>query len=93
MDVYRNGQPVPESELLGQLIEIRNSTQTQEFPVGILTSDSRTQWANARQRLMKGREKINQFVISIAWYTDIHTTRSQLGLKKPAKNARCACTI
>jgi hypothetical protein len=62
MDVYRNGQPVPESELLGQLIEIRNSTQTQEFPVGILTSDGRTQWANARQRLMKGREKINQFV-------------------------------
>ena len=65
MDVYRNGQPMPESELLGQLIGIRNSSQTREFPVGILTSDGRTQWAKARQRLMKGREKISQFMVSI----------------------------
>ncbi|XP_028395002.1 carnitine O-acetyltransferase-like [Dendronephthya gigantea] len=53
MDVYRNGQPMPESELLSQLVEIRNSSQVREFPVGILTSDGRTQWANARQRLLK----------------------------------------
>ena len=45
---------MPESELLNQLVKIRDSTQTREFPVGILTSDGRTQWANARQRLMKG---------------------------------------
>ena len=60
MDIYRNGQPMPESELLYQLVKIRDSTQTREFPVGILTSDGRTQWANARQRLIKGmlmREK------------------------------------
>ena len=56
MNVYRNGQPMPESELLCQLIEIRNSSNTREFPVGILTTDGRTQWANARQRLMKGKD-------------------------------------
>ena len=54
MDIYHNGQPIPESELLTQLIEIKNSSQTKEFPVGILTSDDRTQWTHARQRLMKG---------------------------------------
>lgn len=54
MDIYRNGQPMPESKLLSQLVKIRNSTQTREFPVGILISDGRTQWANGRQRLMKG---------------------------------------
>lgn len=54
MDVYHNGQPVPESDLLTHLTEIKNSSQTKEFPVGILTSDGRTQWAHARQKLMKG---------------------------------------
>ena len=58
MDVYRNGQPMPESELLGQLMKIRNSSQTREFPIGILTTDGRTQWANARQRLMKGNKNL-----------------------------------
>lgn len=61
MDVYRNGQPMPESELLSQLIEIRNSSTTSEFPVGILTSDGRTQWANARKRLLKGSGVVGAF--------------------------------
>ena len=60
MNVYRNGQPIGESELLCQLLEIKNSSHTREFPVGILTSDGRTQWANARQRLMKdSQNKMN----------------------------------
>ena len=59
MNVYRNGQPIGESELLCQLLEIKNSSDTREFPVGILTSDGRTQWANARQRLLKGGEQLN----------------------------------
>ncbi|XP_046845158.1 carnitine O-acetyltransferase-like [Xenia sp. Carnegie-2017] len=54
LNLYRNGQPISESEILYRLVQITSSPQTENArPVGILTSDGRTQWANARQRLLK----------------------------------------
>lgn len=57
LDVVANGKQLNETELLSQLEKILKMAENAEErlpPVGILTSDGRTEWAQARDALTKG---------------------------------------
>uniref|UniRef100_A0A8C5NF79 Choline O-acetyltransferase n=1 Tax=Gouania willdenowi TaxID=441366 RepID=A0A8C5NF79_GOUWI len=56
LDVIANGQQLSEPEILSQLEKIvKMSENTKEWfpPVGVLTSDGRTEWTQAREELTK----------------------------------------
>ncbi|KAI3364796.1 hypothetical protein L3Q82_000990 [Scortum barcoo] len=56
LDVVANGKQLNEAEILSQLEKIMKMAETAEErlpPFGILTSDGRTEWAQARDALIK----------------------------------------
>lgn len=57
LDVVANGEQLNEAEILRQLEKIAKTSENAEEslpPVGILTADGRTEWAQARDVLTKG---------------------------------------
>lgn len=57
LDVVTNGEQLNEAEIHLQLERIVKTAENSEErlpPVGILTSDGRTEWAQARDMLAKG---------------------------------------
>lgn len=57
LDVVTNSKQLNETEILSQLEKIVKMAEKAEErlpPVGILTSDGRTEWAQAREALIKG---------------------------------------
>lgn len=57
MDVVANSKQLSEEEILSQLEKIVKMSENVEEklpPFGILTSDGRTEWAQAREALIKG---------------------------------------
>lgn len=57
MDVVTNSKQLSEEEILSQLEKIVKMSENAEEklpPFGILTSDGRTEWAQAREALIKG---------------------------------------
>lgn len=57
MDVVANSKQLSEEEILSQLEKIVKMSENAEEklpPFGILTSDGRTEWAQAREALIKG---------------------------------------
>lgn len=57
LDVVANSKQLTESEILSQLEEIMTMAEKADEklpPFGILTSDGRTEWAQARDALTKG---------------------------------------
>ena len=58
MDVYRGDEPLPESELLGQLNAIVElSASDEDYPaVGTFTTADRRLWGKIYRKLKKGRK-------------------------------------
>lgn len=57
MDVVANSKQLSEEEIFSQLEKIVKMSENAEEklpPFGILTSDGRTEWAQAREALIKG---------------------------------------
>lgn len=57
MDVVINFRRLNERDLLTQLSKIAKMADSEEDrlpPIGLLTSDGRTEWANSRSVLMRG---------------------------------------
>lgn len=57
LDVVANSKQLSEEEILSQLEKIVKMSENAEErlpPFGILTSDGRTEWAQAREALIKG---------------------------------------
>ena len=57
LDVVAHGKQLSETEILSQLEKIMKMAENAEErlpPFGILTSDGRTEWAQARDVLTKG---------------------------------------
>lgn len=57
LDVVANSKQLSEEEILSQLEKIVKMSENAEeklLPFGILTSDGRTEWAQAREALIKG---------------------------------------
>lgn len=57
LGVVANGEQLNEAEILHQLEKITKTSENAEErlpPVGILTADGRTEWAQARDVLTKG---------------------------------------
>ncbi|XP_029954271.1 choline O-acetyltransferase b [Salarias fasciatus] len=56
LDIIANGKQLNEAEILSQLEKIMKMSENAEErlpPIGILTSDGRTEWAQAREALIK----------------------------------------
>lgn len=57
LDVVSSNKQLNETEIFSQLEKIMKMSENAEErhpPFGILTSDGRTEWAQARETLMKG---------------------------------------
>lgn len=57
LDVVANSKQLNETEILSQLekiVKMAESAEERPPPIGILTSDGRTEWAQAREALIKG---------------------------------------
>lgn len=64
LDVVANSKQLNETELLSQLEKIKKMAENAEErspPFGILTSDGRTEWAQARDALTKGLSLSNLY--------------------------------
>lgn len=66
LDVVANNQPLSEAEILSQLekiVKMSENAEERHPPVGLLTSDGRTEWAQAREALTKGFSEPCFFVL------------------------------
>lgn len=64
LDVVANSKQLNEVEIFNQLQKIMKMSESAEEkhpPVGILTSDGRTEWVQAREALIKGLSKYSNY--------------------------------
>lgn len=57
LDVVTNNKQLSEAEIFSQLekiVKMSENAEERHPPVGLLTSDGRTEWAQAREALAKG---------------------------------------
>lgn len=57
LDVVANNKQLSETEIVSQLekiVKMSENAEERHPPVGLLTSDGRTEWAQAREALTKG---------------------------------------
>lgn len=66
LDIVANSKQLSEMEILSQLEKISRMAEKADErlpPVGILTSDGRSEWAQAREELAKGFPRCSLFFV------------------------------